>query len=333
MSHKVLVTGGAGYIGSHAVIELYNKGYIPIIIDNLSNTDGGSISNINKLIGNNFIFYEADIGNENKIKNILKDHQNIFSVIHFAGSKSVEESVINPDIYYQNNVSNTISFLKSLSETNIKNFIFSSSASVYSEEIKPPYSEISKVAYKSPYAHTKLLIENILESYSQLKSWNISVLRYFNPAGCHESCLLGEKLDTSKNLFPSIAKSILNSDIGIKVYGHDFETKDGTGVRDFIHVEDLVKAHIKTMEISFKNKYEILNLGSGNGYSVLEVLQAFEDVIGKKIKFEKVEKRKGDVAMSVADTTKSRELLNFIPSKNLYEMCKDTLNWAKKCSS
>ena len=195
----------------------------------------------------------------------------------------------------------------------------------------------NEIELKGHAIETRLYAEDpangFLPSSGQLKSWNISVLRYFNPAGCHESCLLGEKLDTSKNLFPSIAKSILNSDIGIKVYGHDFETKDGTGVRDFIHVEDLVKAHIKTMEISFKNKYEILNLGSGNGYSVLEVLQAFEDVIGKKIKFEKVEKRKGDVAMSVADTTKSRELLNFIPSKNLYEMCKDTLNWAKKCSS
>ena len=320
----VLVTGGLGYIGSHTVIELIEEGFEPIVIDNLSNSKLEVKDKIEKITGKKLKVYIEDVCNEESLDKIMTEN-NITDVIHFAGYKAVGESVAKPIMYYENNLLSTISLLKQMKKHHVKNIIFSSSATVYGQPEKLPITEDSKVGgTTNPYGTTKLMIEKILSDvYKSDNEMNITILRYFNPVGGHVSGLLGESPNgIPNNLMPYIVRVAVGKLECLSVFGNDYDTKDGTGVRDYIHVVDLAKGHIAA--IKHMNGLRYYNLGTGKGYSVLELVNAFEKVNNLKVTYKIVERRPGDIASCYADPSKALKELNWKAEKTLEDMMKDS---------
>lgn len=322
---KVLVTGGAGYIGSHTVVELLNAGYEVIIIDNFSNSNPKVLDNIKKITNKSFKFIEGDLLDKNLLDDIFKNN-NIDIVIHFAGYKSVGESVKMPLLYYDNNLISTIYLLEIMEKYKVYNLVFSSSATVYGKPKKLPITEDMDLHTTNPYGTTKLMIEMILKdlSFSNDK-WSISILRYFNPIGAHSSGLIGEYPNgIPNNLMPYICKVAIGELSELKVFGDNYNTKDGTGVRDYIHVVDLAQGHVSAIEYALKNKgVEVFNLGTGVGYSVLEIINSFENINNVSIPYKIVERRPGDISECYADTSKAQKMLNWSAKKTINDMCYD----------
>ena len=328
---KVLVTGGAGYIGSHTCVELLNNGHDVIVVDNLSNSKPEVINRIKELTGRDFKFYKADILNKKEIDKIFKEN-NIEAVIHFAGLKAVGESVKIPLRYYYNNVTGTLVLCEVMQKHNVKKMVFSSSATVYGKPKTVPITEDFPLSATNPYGRTKLMIEQILRDvYVSDNDWSIALLRYFNPIGAHESGRIGEDPNgIPNNLMPYITQVAIGKRERLNVFGDDYDTHDGTGVRDYIHVVDLAKGHLKALEKVMSTKgVEAYNLGTGVGYSVLDVVRNFEKVTGKKIPYVITSRRPGDIDKCYADPTKACKELGWKAEKTLEDMCKDAWNWQR----
>ena len=330
---KVLVTGGAGYIGSHTVVELLNENKEVIVVDNFSNSKPEMLDKIKKITNKDFKFYELDYSNKEKMDKVFAENK-IDSVIHFAGYKAVGESVEKPIEYYTNNVSGTLNLLDVMRKHNVKTIIFSSSATVYGDPEVVPLTEMCKIGgTTNPYGSSKLFIEQILKDvYKSDNTWDVCILRYFNPIGSHESGIIGEEPQgRPNNLMPYIVRVASGELEELSIFGNDYNTPDGTGVRDYIHVVDLAKGHIKALEKLEKEKsgIYIYNLGTGKGYSVLDMVHAFEKTTGQKIKYKITERRAGDIATCYADATKAKEELNWVAEKTLEDMCRDSWNYIK----
>lgn len=322
---KVLVTGGTGFIGSHTCVELINNGHEVIIVDNLSNSNREVLNRIAKITGSRPKFYKDDLLDKEALKSIF-DENKIDAVIHFAGYKAVGESVEKPLLYYQNNVVGTLNLLEQMQDHQVKRLVFSSSATVYGDPTVVPITEDSALNPTNPYGNTKLVIEDILNDVAKSDSqWQVVLLRYFNPIGAHPSGLIGETPNgIPNNLLPYIAQVATGQRDMLRVWGNDYPTIDGTGVRDYIHVVDLAIGHLKALKFAETNQgVHAVNLGRGVGYSVLEVVQAFEKATGKKIPYQIMERRPGDIATCYADTKKARELLGFEAIRDIDEMCTD----------
>lgn len=330
----VLVTGGAGFIGSHTVVELLNEGKEVVIVDNFSNSKKEVLDAIRKITGKDFKFYEIDYLDREKLEKVFEENE-IEEVINFAGFKAVGESIEKPIEYYTNNISGALVLLDTMRKYGVKTFIFSSSATVYGEpEMIPVTEECKTGGTTNPYGTSKLYIEQILKDiYTSDPSWNICILRYFNPVGAHESGLIGEEPQgIPNNLMPYVARVALGTLKELSVYGNDYDTKDGTGVRDYIHVVDLAKGHIKALEKLEKEKQGlfIYNLGTGKGYSVLDMVKAFEKVTKKKIAYKIAPRRDGDIATCYADPKKAKEELGWEADLGINEMCRDSWNYINK---
>lgn len=332
---SILVTGGAGYIGSHTCVELLNRGYDVIIVDNLVNSNKKALENIKKITDKHFKFYEADLLDEVSIEKIFKEN-NIEAVVHFAGLKAVGESVEKPIEYYHNNITGTLILLKVMKKYNCKQIVFSSSATVYGTPRTVPIKEDFPLSTTNPYGSTKLMIEQILRDvYISDNDFGVILLRYFNPIGAHESGLIGEHPNgIPNNLMPYIVRVAKGEYNELNIFGNDYETKDGTGVRDFIHVVDLSLGHINALEKlkSFKG-VEIYNLGTGNGYSVLELVETFERVNKVKVPYKITERRAGDIAQCYADCSKAKNELHWKANKTIDDMCRDSWRFASKGES
>lgn len=329
---KVLVTGGAGYIGAHAVIQLLENDYEVVILDNFSNSSKENLEKIKNITGKSFEFYEGDVGNYDLLSKIFTTHP-IHSVLHFAGYKAVGESVKEPLKYYDNNIVSTIQLLKVMQKYHCKNLVFSSSATVYGNPEVLPLVEDARLSVTNPYGRTKLMIEEILHDlvYSDA-TWHIVILRYFNPIGAHFSGLIYENpKGIPNNLMPYIIQ-VANQEVDeLKVFGGDYRTPDGTGVRDFIHVDDLALGHLKALKYLENHAgIEVFNLGTGHGYSVLDLVKTFEEVNHIKIPYQIVSRREGDIDACYADVSKAREILHFEATKGLSEMCEDSYRPFKK---
>jgi UDP-glucose 4-epimerase len=326
---KILVTGGSGYIGSHTCVELLTKGYELIVYDNLSNSSSESLRRVEQITNKKINFIKGDIRDTNSISDAMKDCD---AVIHFAGLKAVGKSVKKPLEYYDNNVQGTLCLLKAMKKNNIKSLVFSSSATVYGTPKYLPLDEKHPLNTINPYGTTKLMIENILSDlYKSDKNWKISILRYFNPIGAHQSGLIGEDPnDIPNNLMPFISQVAIGKRELLNIFGNNYDTIDGTGIRDYIHVVDLANAHIKALASLNKPQYEVVNIGTGNGYSVLEMVKAFEIASNKKISYIIQPQRDGDIASCYANTNKAKKLLNWEARFNITKMCEDSWNWQKK---
>lgn len=328
----VLVTGGAGYIGSHTVLELLNSDYEVIVIDNLSNSSEEALNRVKKITGKGLTFYEQDLLDKKALKSIFKTHQ-IDSVIHFAGYKAVGESVEKPLMYYHNNITSTIYLCEVMREYGVKNIVFSSSATVYGDPHKVPITEDFPLSATNPYGRTKLFIEYIMKDLHVAdESWNIALLRYFNPVGAHKSGLIGEDPnDIPNNLMPYISQVAVGKLKELSVFGDDYPTHDGTGVRDYIHVVDLANGHLKALEkLETAPGLVVYNLGTGNGSSVLDMVKAFEEASGKKVPYKIARRRPGDIASCYADPSKAEEELGWTAKYGIKEMCEDAWKWQSK---
>lgn len=326
---KILVTGGTGYIGSHASVELLNSGYEVVIIDNLCNSKREVVDKIESITGKKVKFYEEDVCNKEALERIFSENE-IDAVIHFAGLKAVGESVQKPLMYYRNNLDSTLSLLEVMNEYNCKKLVFSSSATVYGTPKSLPIKEDFPLSTTNPYGSTKLMIEDILRDlYVSDNEWSIALLRYFNPIGAHESGLIGENPNgIPNNLMPYIIKVATGELPVLNVFGDDYDTKDGTGVRDYIHVVDLARGHIKAIErVTSTKGVDTYNLGTGEGYSVLELVKTFEKVNNIKVNYKITDRRPGDIAACYADPKKAKELLNWEAEKNIEEMCRDSYHF------
>lgn len=326
---NVLVTGGAGYIGSHTVLELLNEGYNVIVVDNLSNSSKESLQRVKKITGKEPIFYEEDLLNKHAIDQIFSKHE-IDSVIHFAGFKAVGESVSMPLRYYDNNITSTLYLCELMEKHSIKNIVFSSSATVYGDPESVPITEDFPLSATNPYGRTKLFIEYILKDlHTADHSWNIALLRYFNPVGAHKSGLIGEDPnDIPNNLMPYISQVAVGKLQQLSVFGDDYPTPDGTGVRDYIHVVDLATGHLKALEkLESDPGLVIYNLGTGNGSSVLDMVKAFEEASGKKVPYKIAPRRSGDIAECYADPSKAEKELGWKAKRGIKEMCEDAWRW------
>ncbi len=327
---RILVTGGMGYIGSHTCVELIESGHEPIILDNLYNSDISVLDRIEKLTNKRPAFYEIDILDEAKVEEVFLKEK-IDGIIHFAGYKAVGESVAKPLDYYQNNIAGSLVLYKAMQRHNLKRLVFSSSATVYGDSLPVPFLEKhGRGETTNPYGTTKKFNEIILDDWAKADSDLSAIsLRYFNPIGAHPSGLLGEDpKGIPNNLVPYIAKVAIGELDYVRIFGDDYGTKDGTGVRDYIHVCDLARAHIKALEYTIDNSgHEIINVGSGKGYSVLEVLRAYEKACQKELPYKVLERRPGDIAISYADTKKAKELLGFEVERDIAEMCRDSYNF------
>ena len=327
---NILVTGGAGFIGSHTVVELLEKGYNVIIVDNFCNAKKSVIDRIETITGIRPVVYNIDVRDKEELSKVF-DYYKIDACIHFAGLKAVGESSVIPLSYYDNNIASTLTLLEVMKEHNVKKIVFSSSATVYGEDNIAPFSEDDKVGgTTNPYGTTKYFIENILKDlYKSDNSWDIAILRYFNPIGAHESGLIGEDPNgIPNNLAPYITQVASGKLEYLRVFGDDYDTKDGTGVRDYIHVCDLAHGHLCALDKLNENPgLVIYNLGTGVGYSVLDVLHAFEKAVGKKIPYKIVERRKGDIAICYANPTKAYKEMKFKTKRSLDDMCKDQWKW------
>lgn len=326
---SILVTGGTGYIGSHTVVELINKGYDVVIVDNLSNSKYEVVNRINTIANKNVKFYQVDVCDKASLKEVFTKHS-IDSVIHFAGLKAVGESTIMPMKYYENNIMSTLTLIEVMKEFNCKNLIFSSSATVYGPQEVMPINEEAALSATNPYGRTKLFIEYILKDlYNADNEWNIALLRYFNPVGAHQSGLIGEDPNgIPNNLCPYITQVAVGKLPYLRVFGNDYDTIDGTGVRDYIHVVDLALGHLSAIEKLQSNPgLVIYNLGTGMGFSVLEMVNAFEKAIGKSIEYKIMDRRPGDVAVCFADVSKAYREMNFKTTKTIDDMAKDAWNF------
>ena len=328
---KILVTGGTGYIGSHTCVELLNSGYDIVVIDNLSNSKIDVVDKIKKITNKDFKFYEGDCCDKGLLSNIFKEND-IDAVIHFAGFKAVGESVKLPLKYYKNNLESTINLLEVMNEYGVKKIVFSSSATVYGKPDSLPIRESFPLSTTNPYGSTKLMIEDILRDlYNSDNTWSIAILRYFNPIGAHKSGLIGENPNgIPNNLMPYIIKVATKELETLSIFGNDYDTKDGTGVRDYIHVVDLAKGHTKAIEkVTSETGCDAYNLGTGNGYSVLDIVNTFKRVNNIDVSYKIVDRRPGDIDACYADPSYAKEKLGWKAELGIEEMCKDAYNYVK----
>ena len=328
----VLVTGGAGYIGSHTCVELLGSGYDVVVIDNLCNSSAKSLDRVREITGKDLAFFEGDVRDEALLKKIFAEYP-ISCVIHFAGLKAVGESVAKPWEYYDNNLNTTLVLTKVMKEVGMKNIIFSSSATVYTADNEMPLREESRTGNcTNPYGWTKYMTEQILSGIAHADTaWGVVLLRYFNPIGAHASGRIGEDpRGIPNNLMPYITQVAVGRRDHLSVFGNDYDTPDGTGVRDYIHVVDLAKGHVAAVKYVLENKgCEVFNLGTGTGYSVLDMVHSFIDVNRVPVPYEITDRRPGDIATCYADPAKSAKLLGWKAEKNLNDMCRDSWNWQK----
>ena len=326
---RILVTGGAGYIGSHTCIELLEAGYEVVVLDNLCNSKITSLQRVQQITGKTLKFIEEDLCNKAEHDRVFAENP-VDAVIHFAGFKAVGESVNIPIPYYQNNIVGTLNLFEMMDKYNVKDIVFSSSATVYGEPASLPITEDFPLSATNPYGRSKLIIEEMLgDVYVSDKDWNIALLRYFNPVGAHISGLIGEDPNgIPNNLMPYISQVAVGKLESLSVFGGDYNTHDGTGVRDYIHVVDLAKGHIKALEkLVQKPGLVTYNLGTGQGYSVLDMVKAFAGASGKEVPYRIVERRTGDIAACYADPTKALHDIGWRAEKGLQEMCEDTWRW------
>ena len=330
---NVLVTGGAGYIGSHTCLELLESGYGVVVIDNLCNSNPKSLDRVELLTGKKLKFYQGDVRDEALLTRIFQENE-IGCVIHFAGLKAVGESVAKPWEYYDNNLNSTLVLTKVMKQVGMKNIIFSSSATVYSADNEMPLKETSRTGgCTNPYGWTKYMTEQILSGMAHAEpDWSIVLLRYFNPIGAHESGRIGEDpRGIPNNLMPYITQTAIGRRDKLSVYGNDYPTPDGTGVRDYIHVVDLAKGHVAAVKyVTANHGCEVFNLGTGVGYSVLDMVNTFMQVNGVNIPYVIAPRRPGDIATCYADPAKSKEILGWQAEKGLADMCRDSWNWQKQ---
>ncbi|WP_394751867.1 UDP-glucose 4-epimerase GalE [Crenothrix sp.] len=340
--HTVLVTGGAGFIGSHACVELLQAGFNVVVVDNLSNSKLESLKRVEQITGKTLQFYQADIRDKTALTDIFAK-ESIATVIHFAGLKAVGESCEQPLNYYHNNVYGTLVLLEAMSEANVKQLVFSSSATVYQPSETGQYSESLPLGAINPYGRSKVMVEDILRDVAAVDKikpngapWKVALLRYFNPIGAHESGMIGEDPNgIPNNLMPYVSQVAIGNLKQLSVYGNDYATPDGTGIRDYIHVVDLVKGHIKAIEAIESDKFsgggcKAYNLGTGKGYSVLDIVNTFEAVTGRKILYQFAPRRAGDLAECFANPALADKELNWIADKDLEDMIADTWNWQVK---
>ena len=329
---RVLVTGGTGYIGSHTIVELIGHGYDVVAVDDFSNSKPIVLDKIKEITGKKIKFYELDVCDKEKLRVVFMENE-IDAVIHFAGFKAVGESVAKPLKYYRNNLDSTITLLEVMNEFGVKKIVFSSSATVYGDPEELPIKETAKLGVTNPYGATKLFIENILKDvYISDNECSLAILRYFNPIGAHESGLLGEDpSDIPNNLMPYIVKVATGELPHLNIFGNDYDTKDGTGVRDYIHVVDLAIGHISALEYIDKNKgIDYYNLGTGHGYSVMEIVSAFSEVNHVDVPYEIAPRRDGDIAECYADTTYAKEKLHWEATHDLTDMVESAYNFVVK---
>ncbi len=328
---KILVTGGAGYIGSHTCVELLNAGYEVVIVDNLYNASVKAVDRIREITGKELTFCEADICDREALNRIFDEHNDVEAVIHFAGYKAVGESVAKPIEYYQNNLAGTLTLTDVMRKHGVKNIIFSSSATVYGDPAFVPITEeCPKGICTNPYGWTKWMLEQILTDIQKADNeWNVILLRYFNPIGAHKSGKLGEDpKGIPNNLLPYVAQVAIGKLPCLGVFGNDYDTPDGTGVRDYIHVVDLAAGHVKAIKkLADKEGVSIYNLGTGNGYSVLQILKAFEKACGHPIPYEIKPRRPGDIATCYCDPSKAKAQLGWEAQYGIDEMCEDSWRW------
>ncbi|GAA0603119.1 UDP-glucose 4-epimerase GalE [Paenochrobactrum glaciei] len=327
----VMVTGGAGYIGSHTCVELLEAGYDVVVVDNFDNSHPDVLRRVEEITGRTLFREAGDVRDRTFLEQVLKRHK-CDAVMHFAGLKSVAESTEKPLHYYDCNVVGTIRLLEAMRSVDVKKIVFSSSATVYGEPEQLPFNEDHRLAPANTYGRSKLVVEDILRDIHRgNKNWHIAILRYFNPVGAHESGLIGEDpKGIPNNLMPLIAQVASGKREKLMIWGSDYPTRDGTGVRDYIHVEDVAKGHVRALKKLAEPQCLTLNLGSGQGYSVFEVIRAFETVTGQIIPYEIAERRAGDIAEYYADPTQANEILNWTAQKTLSEMCQDMWNWQSK---
>lgn len=328
---KILVTGGAGFIGSHTCVELLNAGYEIVIVDNLYNSSEKSLDRVRELTGKDFAFYPYDIRDKENMRKVFEEHK-IDACIHFAGLKAVGESCREPLMYYDNNIGGTLALCEVMAEYNCKKIVFSSSATVYGmNNISPLKEEMKTGGTTNPYGTTKYMIEIILDDFHKAdKDWAVTLLRYFNPIGAHKSGRIGENPNgIPNNLMPYITQVAIGKLPYLNVFGDDYNTPDGTGVRDYIHVVDLALGHVKAVEKILKDepKVNVYNLGTGNGYSVLDIVKAFEQASGQKIEYKIAPRRSGDLDVCYSDATKAFNELGWKAERGLLEMCEDSWRW------
>lgn len=326
---NVLVTGGAGYIGSHTCIELLNADHDVVVVDNLSNSSKEAVKRVEEITNKKIKFYEIDILDEKGLNLVFKSNK-IDAVIHFAGLKAVGESVEKPLMYYHNNITGTLILCEVMEKHKVKKMVFSSSATVYGMDNLSPLTEDLKLSTTNPYGTTKMFIEQILtDIHHSDPDWSVSLLRYFNPIGAHDSGRIGENpKGIPNNLMPFITQVAVGKRDKLSVFGDDYNTEDGTGVRDYIHVVDLAQGHLKALEYTMKNKsVEPINLGTGKGYSVLDMVKTFANINDVKVPYVITERRPGDIATCYASTRKAKQLLNWETKKSLEDMCRDSWKW------
>lgn len=326
---KILITGGAGYIGTHTCVELLQAGHDIIVVDNFSNSKREALSQVSKITGRSFLFYEIDLLDKKALTSIFSQNK-IDAVIHFAGLKAVGESAEIPLRYYHTNIVGTINLCEVMESFNVHKLVFSSSATVYGLSDCVPFFEDLPLIATNPYGRTKLICEQLLQDiHASNSNWNIALLRYFNPVGAHSSGFIGEDPQSiPNNLLPYISQVAIGKLAELKIYGNDYDTHDGTGVRDYVHVVDLAAGHIKALDkVINSSGIHTYNLGTGRGYSVLEMVHAFERASGKQIAYEFVERRAGDIAISFADSTKAKRELNWEAVRGIDEMCRDSWHW------
>ena len=326
---KILVSGGAGYIGSHTCVELLNSGHDVVVVDNLVNASVESLKRVEKITNKKLAFYEVDILDKAALDVVFKK-ESIDAVIHFAALKAVGESVAKPLMYYHNNISGTLALCEVMEANDVRNIVFSSSATVYGDPEIVPIKEDAPLSTTNPYGSTKLMMEQILQDlYVSNHDWNVVILRYFNPIGAHESGLIGEDpAGIPNNLVPYITQVAVGKLKELSVFGDDYDTPDGSGVRDYIHVVDLAKGHVDALKkLNPNDGVSIYNLGTGNGYSVLEMVEAFSQVVGKPIPYVIKERRPGDIATCYADASKAEKELGWTAKFDLKKMCEDSWRW------
>ena len=331
---RILVTGGAGYIGSHTVVELLNEGHDVIVMDNLYNSNEKALERVEQITGKKVTFYKTDMLDRAGLKELFDREAAIDAVIHFAGLKAVGESVHKPIEYYRNNIAGTLNLCDEMRAHNVKNIIFSSSATVYGDPAEIPITEnCPKGVCTNPYGWTKHMLEQILtDIYTSDPEWNVVLLRYFNPIGAHKSGLIGEDpKGIPNNLLPYVAQVAIGRLPEVGVFGNDYDTPDGTGVRDYIHVVDLARGHVKALaKLAPGTGVSIYNLGTGNGYSVLQVIEAFGKACGHEIPYRIAARRPGDIAECYAETKKAADLLHWHATRNIEDMCRDGWRFAEK---
>ncbi len=330
---SILITGGAGFIGSHTAVEFLNAGYDIVVVDNYSNSSPKALERVKEITGRDFAFYEVDLCDKAALEQVFVKHPEIDSAIHFAGLKAVGESVQMPGRYYYNNLVSTLNLIELMSKYDAKRIVFSSSATVYGTPKTVPIKEDFPLSTTNPYGETKLMIERILKDiWVSDHEWSVSILRYFNPIGAHKSGLIGENpRGIPNNLLPYVAKVAAGQLPCLSVFGNDYDTKDGTGVRDYIHVVDLAKAHLKALERAETiTGVEHFNVGTGSGYSVLEIVRAYEKATGLKVPYQIVDRRPGDIATCYADPEKAYSVLGWRAENGIDDMCQDLANWMKK---